>query len=317
MDLSDWSRHFGRVFATTRGAHPPLKRVAWMLGRAFKAAAERLLPVRTTSALEERGVLTPEEYVAAGDLLVRACPTWKWEAGDPARRKSYLPTQKQFLRTRNVPCVRRAEGNEDGLDVLHAEEDGFVQLNVTHEEAIDAELPLEDGSREPKKQMEEMMDAEDEDVPDLEDFDAEGNLVDPVEEEEDEALANGTHILRTRTYDVSITYDKYYETPRVWLVGYDETQRPLTEAEVMEDVSEAHAGLTVSVEQHPHLPTRAASFHPCKHAQVMKRLGRATKGDPGECIKADQYLFLFLKFMAVVMPTIEYDYTVAAHAHAE
>ena len=27
------------------------------------------------------------------------------------------------------------------------------------------------------------------------------------------------HILRTRTYDVSISYDKYYQTPRMWLFG--------------------------------------------------------------------------------------------------
>lgn len=29
-------------------------------------------------------------------------------------------------------------------------------------------------------------------------------------------------ILRTRTYDLHITYDKYYQTPRLWLIGYDE-----------------------------------------------------------------------------------------------
>ena len=29
-------------------------------------------------------------------------------------------------------------------------------------------------------------------------------------------------ILRTRTYDLHITYDKYYQTPRLWLTGYDE-----------------------------------------------------------------------------------------------
>ena len=33
---------------------------------------------------------------------------------------------------------------------------------------------------------------------------------------------NSSNILRTRTYDMSITYDKYYQTPRVWLFGYDE-----------------------------------------------------------------------------------------------
>lgn len=25
-----------------------------------------------------------------------------------------------------------------------------------------------------------------------------------------------------RTYDISITYDKYYQTPRAWLFGYNQ-----------------------------------------------------------------------------------------------
>lgn len=29
-------------------------------------------------------------------------------------------------------------------------------------------------------------------------------------------------VLRTRTYDLHITYDKYYQTPRLWVIGYDE-----------------------------------------------------------------------------------------------
>ena len=29
------------------------------------------------------------------------------------------------------------------------------------------------------------------------------------------------NFLQVRTYDVMITYDEYYQTPRVWLVGYD------------------------------------------------------------------------------------------------
>lgn len=30
------------------------------------------------------------------------------------------------------------------------------------------------------------------------------------------------NLLSVRTYDVMITYDKYYQTPRIWLLGYDE-----------------------------------------------------------------------------------------------
>lgn len=33
---------------------------------------------------------------------------------------------------------------------------------------------------------------------------------------------NEDAILQTRTYDLCITYDKYYQTPRLWLFGYDE-----------------------------------------------------------------------------------------------
>lgn len=30
--------------------------------------------------------------------------------------------------------------------------------------------------------------------------------------------------MQVRTYDCMITYDKYYQTPRMWLLGYDEVR---------------------------------------------------------------------------------------------
>jgi len=36
------------------------------------------------------------------------------------------------------------------------------------------------------------------------------------------ACAGNAAVVKTRTYDLSITYDKYYQTPRVWLFGYSE-----------------------------------------------------------------------------------------------
>ena len=35
------------------------------------------------------------------------------------------------------------------------------------------------------------------------------------------------NLLQVRTYDVMITYDKYYQTPRIWLLGYDEVHSNL------------------------------------------------------------------------------------------
>lgn len=72
-------------------------------------------------------------------------------------------------------------------------------------------------------------------------------------------------IIHTRTYDLHITYDKYYQTPRLWLFGYDENQKPLTVEEMYEDVSQDHAKKTVTMETHPHLPgPPMASVHPCR-----------------------------------------------------
>lgn len=38
----------------------------------------------------------------------------------------------------------------------------------------------------------------------------------------DSAGGGEVGIVQTRTYDLHITYDKYYQTPRLWLTGYDE-----------------------------------------------------------------------------------------------
>jgi len=43
-----------------------------------------------------------------------------------------------------------------------------------------------------------------------------------------EAEGEDDGIVRTRTYDLLISYDKYYRVPRFWLIGYDEARQPLT-----------------------------------------------------------------------------------------
>jgi ubiquitin-like-conjugating enzyme ATG3 len=118
------------------------------------------------------------------------------------------------------------------------------------------------------------------------------------------------HIVRTRTYDLSITYDKYYQTPRVWLYGYDEARTPLRPEQALEDVSHDHARKTVTVETHPHASIQAASIHPCQHASVMKKLSEMLTAGGSEP-RVDQYLFLFLKFLGAIIPTIEYDFTMS------
>mmetsp|Transcript_44029 Transcript_44029/g.73345 ORF Transcript_44029/g.73345 Transcript_44029/m.73345 type:complete len:197 (+) Transcript_44029:709-1299(+) len=150
------------------------------------------------------------------------------------------------------------------------------------------------------------------------------------------------NIEKTRTYDISITYDKYYRTPRIFLFGYDKNRQPLSPKQIMEDISADHARKTVTVDPHPHLEVPHASIHPCRHAPVMLRICermeeenmrtllkakvaeakkqgkdtpkaeslKLTKEEAERvAIRIEQYLFLFLKFISSVIPTIEYDYT--------
>lgn len=243
------------------------------------------------------------------------------------------------------------------------------------------------------------------DMPDIPDMDDEtDDLAGGVEEEDDPATAapptlpsaaststsaaDNSKLISVRKYDCIITYDKYYQTPRMWLVGYDEHGVPLKPAQIFEDVSSDYAQKTVTIEPFPHghagpdssatssasaVGVATASIHPCKHASVMKKViermnasvieeqkkaaaasGGAAGGEKkkkkgwsvssavkrvtgaGEAktaegkdaagaandaagegeedvegLRVDQYMIIFLKFMASIVPAIEIDATQA------
>ncbi|KAK8845597.1 hypothetical protein IAR55_006313 [Kwoniella newhampshirensis] len=74
----------------------------------YWAVRDYLSPVLRESKFKEHGRITPEEFVAAGDFLTFKFPVWQWDKGDPSRARDFLPADKQYLITRNVPCLRRA-----------------------------------------------------------------------------------------------------------------------------------------------------------------------------------------------------------------
>jgi len=290
----------------------------------LRAAREYMYPTRTTSAFLEKGVLTPEEYVLAGDELVFKCPTWQWESGDPKKRKSYLPDDKQYLVTRNVPCQARVSSMENMMAMEADDDEGdWLVSNMIKHQAIEDEFDIIDGEgevvikKEEEKEKKDESEGEDE-YADIDDMNFEDdNII-----EDDEAAAtpgvgdDDSNLIKVRTYDLSITYDKYYQTPRVWMMGYTaDTHQPLTGKEMMEDVISDYANRTVTIENHPHIAGPHASIHPCQHGKVMKTIVRNLIKSTDEGVGEEQgpsvsmYLFIFLKFVSSIIPTINYDFT--------
>jgi len=291
----------------------------------YISVAENVIPVLKESQFEQKGVITPEEFTKAGDQLVFKCPTWSWHSAEKGKW-DHLPADKQFLITRQVPCAKRCKEVQEDLREEQVEatddDDGWCQtFSISKEKESQDKKALEDipsiddfpnkSSDKKATLVEKNVPKKEEEIPSLDDFaDFEEENLD---EDDEEVLINAAdidqHIVRTRTYDISISYDIYYQCPHVWLRGYDEYSNPLTNEQILEDISSDHSLKTATFENHPFLKNLVCvSIHPCRHSEVMKTLCDRMRDSKKE-IRVDQYLFLFLKFLSAIIPTVQYDYT--------
>lgn len=280
---------------------------------------------QSISTFQKTGKLTPEEFVKAGDYIVENYPSWSWGSGLPEKVRPHLPADKQFLQTRDVPCFSR-DRKSANVEEMQVEEDdgdgGWVQTSMQEDDPVEdldagiSDLSVKDTASSAAEAANDDGDAaaedEDEDIddiPDLDDFDYSA-----LEEENDPAAAAASAaaedtLVPTRTYDITITYDVYYSTPRVWLFGYDKDHNPLKDNEWRDDFSAEHVDKTVTHEQHPHFNFSCPSIHPCKHAQAMTKMISLVVGAGNGSLDVSYYMLIFLKFIQSIIPNIEYDYT--------
>ncbi|KAF8460323.1 autophagocytosis associated protein [Kalaharituber pfeilii] len=346
----------------------------------WSKAMESIARPLTVSKFRTTGEITMDEFVQAGDYLVYKFPTWSWSGGDAKHRNPGLPADKQFLVTKEVPCLRRLDDNFaagwEGGDEGEDEEWAGVGLSSTGKvTSVDEEGVVEDVG----------VESEDE-IPDMEDDDDDEAIIRDSNKRGDKGSSGSGTTAPRRQYSLYICYSVRWRTPCLYLSGYHgSTGLPLTTDEMMEDIMGDYKDKTVTIEDFPHLEgnVKMASIHPCKHAEVMRGLldradaslkmrrkrqlalaakekekerqsgdndvpdvsGLSLEGDssaggsavsstgggmvkvPGQvdeweeivaedgdsdeepAIRVDQYLVVFLKFMASVTPGIEHDFT--------
>jgi ubiquitin-like-conjugating enzyme ATG3 len=271
------------------------------IGDAYRGVVSMFSQVQSETKFETTGTLTPEEFVKAGDQLVFKFPTWKWApASDKSLERSYLPKGKQYLVTMGVVCQSRVRELDQVLATSTREdaEYGWLVAGVSEEEISDSQNKappsINVGSEAPHVNLSEFADL---DTMLLQ----EGDIDQTTKQ-------LGRHNASQRTYDLSITWDKYYQTPRLWLFGYNEAGQALTDNEVYEDVLSEYVTKTVTVDAHPATGVRTASIHPCQHAKMMLKVINDWK-ENNHPVRPDLSLFVFLKFISGVVPTINYDFT--------
>lgn len=264
----------------------------------FHSARDFLTPTLKSTQFLEKGQLTPEEFIATCDFLVRMSPVWKWSTGESRLAKSYLPADKQFLVCRGCICKSRVSAITGAAEEKETDEEG----GWTATGGADSS-----GSKE--EDYEEMNTAT------LSSF-VDNSML---------AIHDGASLIPMisgegeRSYDIYIVYDNAYRTPRIYLMGFSRSYGvPLRAEEMLEDLMQDYVNKTATLEKHPHLTTSVGHFvsiHPCRHAQTMKKLVDEMIA-AGKEPAIELYMFIFLKFISSVIPTIEYDLSISVSIRA-
>ena len=244
------------------------------------------------------GRLTPIEFTQAGDRLILASKMWEWKsASGKGKSEPTLDSSKQFLKGKTISKARLSDENPEatGIKII---EDGWQEVG-----GPDIKKPenFEESTKnlEPVKEVKTMNFEDDDDEPEI--YQQAPNS----EEAKKQQIVND----QMRLYEVHITYDRHYLTPRFWLSGVDSKNVPLTKEQIMEEVMNEYREKTVTYDIQPHTGEYMVNIHPCKHANVLKNFAEQAESH-GNKVKPDQSLFLFLKFIGSVMPAVEVDFTV-------
>jgi ubiquitin-like-conjugating enzyme ATG3 len=270
-----------------------------------------VIPILKESCFETHGMLTPEEFVQAGDELVARCGTWSWSRGSDDYIISYLPSNKQFLVCRSVPEQFSSNVNEIN------QSDGWTDCNFKSSKKMDIDDIADiDNNQEDEinNQDDKINNNQDDEINNNQDGEINNNHddcwictdenVDDCEDIDEMCIVNND-ISNINRYDISITYNNYYRTPQVWIIGYNPDSSIIHPLNLLNNISSDHTNKTATIEGHPHTGIRQLSIHPCRHSQTLLSLVRQSKNK----YNIQNSMFLFIKIISTIVPNINYDFT--------
>ncbi len=106
-----------------------------------------------------------------------------------------------------------------------------------------------------------------------------------------------------------IIYDEHYFTPRMFFSATDIDGKPIGNELIKQDIQKEYIDKSLTIEPFNFLENVSmATVNPCKHAAVLKSMSDTMRQN-GKQVECDISMIIFLKFIASVIPTVEFDNT--------
>jgi len=240
----------------------------------YKNIAESVIPDLKTNNFIKTGMLTKDDFIKTGNYLIQNYSQWSWHTNGTCLKLSDILYKKQIF-----------EKNEKYDNDVEEKHDWNIYSTTSFNNIEEKEMSISDSDNE----LENM---------------TERGLV-----KEDEATINSKYNNdNNHYYDITITYDQYYRTPRIWFYGKYISGECLEDNIIYNDFSLEHTNITITNEEHPILKKYCISVHPCKHAYAMKRM-LLLQLENNKDIIIEKYLIYFLKFVSCIIPQMNFDYT--------
>ena len=247
----------------------------------YKAAAEMVIPDLKDSNFLETGMLTKDEFKLSCNKLIKMDSTWSWmKEGECLMKKRILCNKIQLEQDHNVDEDINVYNLKDTPETIEATQ---TNVEISHEPEQNSDTESDD-------------------------FLAEFETQDLVENDAATIKIDYDNLDKSHYYNVSITYDQYYRTPRIWFEGIDSGGNMLSQQEIYSDFMVEYIKVSLTLELHPIMDMNYISVHPCKHAYAMQKMFafELEKKDESE-VKIEDYLVHFLKFASCVIPQLEFD----------